>query len=72
MVVRRLSPEQINVSLRRLQNTSEKIDEGLKIFEINSQEDYLFGSEIELLNHIVNVLGHNDLNRIAREIKCTI
>ena len=72
MVVRRLSPDQINLSLRRFQSTSERVEEGLRIFEINSQEDCLFVSEAELLNHIIEVLRHNDLNRIARKINCEL
>ena len=70
MDVRRLGPDQLNAAFRRLQGNSERVEEGLRIFEINSQEDCLFASEAELLSHIVEVLRLADkgLNRLARKI----
>ena len=74
MDVRRLGPDQLHVALRRHQCNSERVEEGLRIFERNSQEDCLFASEAELLSHIVEVLRQTDkgLNRIARKINCNI
>ena len=68
MVARRLNQHQIHKSLSRYQTISEKVDKGLEIFEINSQEDELFLNEDELLDHIVAVLRQNDLNRLAKNI----
>ena len=69
---RRLTQHQINNSLSSRQqfisSISEKIDKGLEIFEINAFEDELFGSEDELLDHVVNVLKQIDINRLAKDI----
>ena len=51
MTVRRLNQHQILSSLVRFQTVGEKVDKGLEIFEINSQEDELFANENELLDH---------------------
>ena len=68
MVVRRLNQHQIHDLLARYSTTSEKIEKGLDIFEINCLEDDLFANEDELLDHVVAVLRQNDLNRLAKEI----
>ena len=68
MMVRRLNQHQIHNSLVRFQTVGEKVDKGLEIFEINSQEDELFANENELLDHVVAVLRQNDLNRLAKNI----
>jgi len=65
---RRLTQHQINNSLSNYYSISEKIDKGLEIFEINALEDELFGSEDELLDHVVNVLKQIDINRLAKDI----
>ena len=65
---RRLTQHQINNSLSKYSSISEKIDKGLEIFEINAFEDELFGSEDELLDHVVNVLKQIDINRLAKDI----
>ena len=71
LMVKRLNQHQLHVSLSRFQTISEKIDEGLKIFEINSHEDEIFANEDRLLDHIITVLKHNNLNRIAKNIACS-
>ena len=68
MMVRRLNQHQIHNSLASFSSVSEKVEKGLEIFEINSQEDELFANENELLDHVVAVLRQNDLNRLAKKI----
>ena len=59
---------QICNSLSKYSSISEKIDKGLEIFEINAFEDQIFGSEEELLDHVVNVLKQIDFKRLAEDI----
>ena len=59
---------QICNSLSKYSSISEKIDKGLEIFEINAFEDQIFGSEEELLDHVVNVLKQIDFKILAEDI----
>ena len=67
-MIRRLTQHQINNSLSKYSSIYEKVDKGLEIFEINAFEDQIFGSEEELLDHVVNVLKQIDFKRLAEEI----
>ena len=66
--MRRLNQHQIHTFLAKYSKISDKIDKGLEIFEINSNEDELFASEEELLDHLVSVLKQIDINRLAKNI----